>query len=789
MAFRFAARTLLELGKELISSDEVALYELIKNAVDAKSPRVEIVAEVVLPHSAYVEALDELEDDEEPTEVLEKLRRQVFTHALGSRVNAFLQTLEEHEDDAEDFKKALIESYRSFNWLEIRDTGHGMSLKELDTVFLTVGTRSRRAENVAGAHFLGDKGVGRLSTMRLGDALRVTTTRTDDKYWNILDVDWSLFTHESELEVGNIEIEPERGSKKLNPREHGTRIRISALHGDWTPIRFRELFQGDIARMIDPFEPGRANQLLVVRHNNDRISIPSIPEKLLKVAHATCRAALTFEDDEPVLKGIIDYRLRSQKRPIIQRGAEIYSVAQTVVKRRGKKGHAATEVTPIRARALRDLGPFEVEIYWYNRALVEAVDGYTTKKQETRDEIAQWSGGPMLYRRGYRILPYGNRDDDWLELDRNAFGQAGFKLNRQQVIGRVRVNASHTALSEQTNREGLVESEATVALKTLVMWLLHNELRSLINDADKLERLSRREAEAMTEEFRTTQSKVEEMIRQLSNQVPSEQRAKVRELGAQVALLAEQCEVLVSETDNLVTETKEDREKFVHLAGIGLITEFIFHELDRAVSHTIKTLTDARGSRREASLASLEEQLKTLQKRISAFDELSGEKRQSKTSFDVCDLLRTVLAGHANQFERHGIRLQLNVPTAGFRIKAVRGMIIQIIENLVANSVYWLKQQKKITKDFKPEIIVEADPKTMSISVEDNGPGVDPSRREIIFQPFITSKPPGQGRGLGLYISRELAQHHGWQLYVEQQGKVRRTGRLNTFVLDMGEEK
>ena len=39
MNFSFEARTLLELGKELISSDEVALYELIKNAVDAGRPR------------------------------------------------------------------------------------------------------------------------------------------------------------------------------------------------------------------------------------------------------------------------------------------------------------------------------------------------------------------------------------------------------------------------------------------------------------------------------------------------------------------------------------------------------------------------------------------------------------------------------------------------------------------------------------------------------------------------------------------------------------------------------
>ena len=60
--FKFAARTLLELGKELISSDEVALYELIKNGIDAGSPHIEIEAEIVLTHTAYVTAIDALDE-------------------------------------------------------------------------------------------------------------------------------------------------------------------------------------------------------------------------------------------------------------------------------------------------------------------------------------------------------------------------------------------------------------------------------------------------------------------------------------------------------------------------------------------------------------------------------------------------------------------------------------------------------------------------------------------------------------------------------------------------------
>ena len=61
-------------------------------------------------------------------------------------------------------------------------------------------------------------------------------------------------------------------------------------------------------------------------------------------------------------------------------------------------------------------------------------------------------------------------------------------------------------------------------------------------------------------------------------------------------------------------------------------------------------------------------------------------------------------------------------------------------------------------------------------------------RRERIFQPFITTKPTGQGRGLGLYIARDMAEYHGWRLYMDDDiGRTPfREGRTNMFVLDMG---
>lgn len=178
--------------------------------------------------------------------------------------------------------------------------------------------------------------------------------------------------------------------------------------------------------------------------------------------------------------------------------------------------------------------------------------------------------------------------------------------------------------------------------------------------------------------------------------------------------------------------------------------------------------------------------LKTLHKRIAAFDELTGEKRQTKSSFDLAELVDNILENHAREFERHQISIRFKRPSRPLVIRAVRGMVIQILENLIVNASYWLKQQKRFELKFKPSLTIAIDSDDKGLTVEDNGPGVIEDRRERIFQPFITTKPTGQGRGLGLYIARELAEYHSWKLHMDDEiGRIRE-GRVNMFVLDMG---
>ena len=781
MGFTIAARTILELGKELISSDDIALYELIKNAVDAKSDRVQITVNLALSHSDFVEANRRINDDSlDKHDVVNFVHSRLIETPEGED-EVFMEIFE--VDSKENMLKELEMFYVEANYIKIRDTGHGMSLEDLTTIFLRIGTKSRQRENIGGARNLGDKGIGRLSAMRLGDRLRVQTARKRDRNWNLLEIDWSKFTHDSELDVTDIELEPRVGERKSDMDEQGTTIRISGLQADWDKARFTDILQGRIARMIDPFNPGQANRFIVAKHNDERILVPSIPRELLRAAHAFCRVEFRVDEGIPTLEGEIDYRYRQKKKVIFAQGAEISSLTKNPIKRRAKRGHAAFMLVDLPKSAFESLGNFQCEIYWFNRRVIDAIEGLTEKAQETSREISNWSGGPMLYRHGFRILPYGDPDDDWLELDTAAFGMSGFKLNRQQVIGRVSIETPHKYLGEMTNREGLIETDSSNALKRILMWVVHTEMRGLINKADELELIQRKKADLDTNRISNTQRRVEATLEKLRENIGDVAKDEVDDLSANIRKLAKESQDLIDRIDAVIKEADQEREKFVYLAGIGLMTEFIFHELERAVSYTMEIIT--RGGARSMEVAALKDQLITLHKRIAAFDELTGEKRQRKSKFDLVELVTSILTYHEKEFSRHRIHVKYVQPDQPIIINAVRGMVIQILENLIVNSSYWLKQQKQFEPGFVPIVTLTLDEAGGTLEVEDNGPGVLKDRREHIFEPFVTTKPTGQGRGLGLYIARDLAGYHGWKLYMKDNVGSALSSRLNKFVLDM----
>ena len=109
----------------------------------------------------------------------------------------------------------------------------------------------------------------------------------------------------------------------------------------------------------------------------------------------------------------------------------------------------------------------------------------------------------------------------------------------------------------------------------------------------------------------------------------------------------------------------------------------------------------------------------------------------------------------------------------------------RILVNLLNNSFYSLAVKKKqATLPFEPEISIrtEKGDGKISLKIRDNGTGIPEKIKEKIFQPFFTTKPTGEGTGLGLSLSYDIIKAHGGDLRVES-----REGEFAEFTIELND--
>ncbi len=791
MAFKVAARVILELGAELIGSDAIALYELIKNSVDAESDWVSINVQVVLTRSHYLECMESLDEREAADTIRDALFSNLDPTAPRAARRAFRDIILGAGNDRRKLKSALQAAYHDLNWIAVADRGIGMSGRELQDVFLTIGTRSRRGEKVdrrgefvdPGRIVLGDKGVGRLSAMRLGDHMVVTTTKAGEVYYNTLDIDWTKFSHDSSNMIEDIEVLPRKGEKKDRRSRRGTTILIRNLKGDWDRLSFARMVEDQFKRLVDPFPTSKdepywqdPNKLFRLKYNGRKHEVPEIPSWLLDQAHAVVTASFEADAEGSArLSGHIDYRLRGRERTFELIEQELMSLTDPIADRKIRTGPST----------LRNLGSFTVRFHWYNRRLLRELPEIGNRKF-ILDTVNAWAGGLMVFRDCFRINPYGGQDDDWLELDKKALSARAYKVNRSQLVGAVNLSSQNYRLIEQTNRSGLADNEYKQVLVGMLRHVVISEFRTFITNVDKERKLiDETTTDDLDLRLDATRLEIEKRIRDLKREAPNhaEPLAELQQLTIDLGTLVDQAKAMAKEYE-------DDRSKFVHLAGIGLLVEFVLHEIGRITGRALNALSGMEfedfGPAGAAALRTLQEQLVTLGKRVDNLDPLSTSRRQVKQRFDMRDLVRQVTDSREDQFARHGVKIELYLPKKRWMVRAVKGMVLQILENLLENAVYWLKVEKRRDRRFRPRIDISLDPASLELVVEDNGPGVAIQRREEIFEPFVTAKPPGEGRGLGLYISREIARYHDWELsLVSEDGEEK--GRSSAFLLEMEE--
>jgi signal transduction histidine kinase len=791
--FRVSARTVLHLGSELISSDAIAFYELIKNAFDAGSPRIDVDVKIRIQQDLVV--------------IVRELLREEKSKASGPRVKASMaasmrQWLTEgliaDAPDVGTWRQEIerAASYRDFetilddaNEIVIADKGHGMSLKELKDVYLTIGTpvRSiqRRCKEAAGRPVLGEKGVGRLSMMRLGDKVSIRTAKAGEGYWNLLEIDWRRFSEDEGALIESVKLAPivDRDSTKAH-QEQGTTITIRVVKTVWTEASLKEGVGREVARMMDPFISKVAFPVHL-RFNTKAVEVQRFDKVLFAHAHMSFHAK--FERDGEGLL-YLDGELAVRHKTVDRR--ERISVDGQTLKNVLVSVPSET-ADNFAGMTLRRLGPFSVTLYWFNRQRLTAIDGIGTK-EEVKDLVNRWAGGLMLFRDGFRVGSYGAHDDDWLDLDKAALSRGGYKMNKAQFVGKVDIGATNNPyLIDQTNREGLRDNEEKDVFRRLLKWVIVTFLYQKMAAWEKAVEAAEPE-KVVEKKIEAAKRSVERAVvaaKRLTTNDGHDQKKVTEEMNTALADVRE----VLPQVRRFVERAAKDRSEIVHLAGIGLLLEIIAHELTRSVINSLGAIKQGRKLATgplARSLMVLEAGLRTIEKRLRLLDPLSTAGRQRKESFDVIEWVRLITDSHEEQMEATGIKLVLRVEgrSKGWPVKMVKGMFVQILENLLNNSVYWLRRvdKKKAGKRFFPKIEIVLQPETRTIRITDNGPGIAEARAEDVFNAFYTERPEGESHGLGLYISREVASYNDATLILSAEPVIH-PGRFNSLVLTLAE--
>ncbi|MEP1539079.1 MAG: sensor histidine kinase [Paracoccaceae bacterium] len=795
--FKVTARTVLELGSELISSDAIAFYELIKNAIDAGSKSGATISfSVVLGRRDYEETksliLQALKHeknlpDEDEADVLdledlkERLISKLFTEAEDF--------IEEAVDTVESCRSladllAALDTINDQNSITISDTGSGMSLNDLKTVFLTIGTASRKVDVEAAidsgkSHtpYLGEKGIGRLSAMRLGDHLKVSTAKAEDETLNFITIPWSDFDAIDKM-IEEVVIEPKKGGRKPDPEYSGTTIEIRKLNADWTEKRVERLAIDDFSLLVNPIGKVKG-QRIAVFWNKKRIDIRRLEKSFLTNANARIHGKYEVTDRGPELELRIE---------INNLGFE--HTKETSIERLSSDDLAAALVGPKAKRikmnkrdidyaSMESIGPFEFELHWFNRT-IQRKGRSTGDYQALVNLLNQWMG-VRLYRDGFRVYPYGDEADDWLDLDKVALRSKGYALNRLQLVGQVEIGRiSNPSLVDQTNREGLRQTPEEAILKETIQFTVER-LRDEMNRVTREQKKKSKEP-AIKDETRTVdlEKRMKSAIQTIRKVVPSDHRDVVQELE----LMREEFARYAVEARERIVEMEKDADQMLAMAGVGLMVEVVAHELTRSAEDALDTLNSLKRKsvpdeiRRR--LEGLRASMKSISKRLRILDPLSVTGRQRKERFNLDDLIREILEAHEAQFDRHGIELQIAYPDRPVEITAVKGMVVQVLENLISNSVYWLDVEEQRKIKFKPRLTVVIENNPPRVRFTDNGPGISAEYRDRIFDLFFSMKDRSRRRGLGLYIAKEAAEHNGGTLVLDADVK-NSEGRFTTF--------
>lgn len=620
---------------------------------------------------------------------------------ITDEITAVLELVKNSYDAGSPSVRVAIDTFKDV--IEVSDEGCGMSEDDIFTKWLAPGTaaKARKADGskprVGGRVTLGEKGIGRFAVHHLGHKLTLISKREEEHDAAELIIDWDQY-EDPKRYLDEIENTYRRRPAPPGLRK-GTIIRISGLKSAW-PSKTVERLQYVLALFKDPFyekdkelqdhqtEKGGTDPFLIeLTYNGRQLNLTEPVQDLLSNAHYRVEGKVTSEG---------------------------YFVGTL----NGEEWNGPLHGSDLSLEQLRQTpcGEFRVRLFVVERSnRTHPLYRFLSK--------SPYYQGMLVYRDGFRVLPYGSPGVDWLGLDKRRIGKVGQRIGNSHFLGFVGISyEANPGLKDKTNREGMQENGEYVVFRSLLVALMN-----------KLEGHRSRLL------------------------VDKERRSRPDPLDQQFARLLRRADLTDAAREEIrmvhVSYTKESRrwnEQFramSELTGVGLAAERMSHEFGFLIRSIRQLLGDIeqRGCSEEA--ANLHRYVTELERELKYLEPLYQAGRRRREAVDVRAVVKHVFFLFRRDFQAHHVDARITDESGDFAFVGNRGLLVQALINIIDNSVFWLT---KVPSDTR-RILVHLSPDDRSILIADSGPGIPQEDQALVFEPFFSTR---GGRGLGLYIVR-----------------------------------
>jgi len=714
------ARLISILGEQLIGSEKVGILELVKNAYDAGAVTCKVT----------VEGVPGLAPD---------ARTRTDYQALPGPV------------------------------IEVLDDGSGMSHEDLVAGWLRPATPRRarikerlRAEREAAekrgslkafdalveqlkeAHGgrlpLGEKGIGRLATHRLGRFLWLRSKTKDDPLEWELKIDWSLFESlgDAPVDLDDIELTLRHHPPTADYGARGSGTVICCYGG-------RAGYQWSRDQIVDV---GRSvNALRSPRHAPEgfepRFSSPHVSEQ--ELASPLERVAAPFEllaivDEE----GKADVELTFNPPVVLKESLKSFKHEEKSDLRGSNTKEWKTNGTRLRRP---ECGPFILHV----RAWLRFREWLDPDFKEVTEYLDQF-GGITIYRDGLATLPaQQSAKVDWLGLALAQIKKSA-NISYYHLAGEIELAQERTlALRDRSSREGMIETRAYRDLTLLT--------RSAIDQLQfHMQRVREEWSKAKSRRIPPKTLRAHAKVAAVVGKAIVEKydfRKDPLQIGKSLGgknapqRIGEAADVLLSLGEHLKLQDDE-REGLLEAAGFGLAIAVAVHELGKlasAIVADVRLLNDTLGAKSPGSetLESLRRRADALLAEVRRLAPLRVTRAEIARPFSVRSAIEAARNAFAHSLQ--DAQIMLHVDRDDFRITGRFGAIAQVFANLFDNAIYWIG-----TEGIGGAIQVAVSAKHRTVIIADSGPGISEKMQEHLFEPFYSEKSPPSG--LGLYICR-----------------------------------